>query len=182
MATSFKKIKKGEVLSETQFYTVEKFQDGKIQLKNDAGAYIVVDKNYYEGQLNSASQHSKELVLNKTEAAAKFLACSGMAITVDFNKQVKEADVVKEIMTAYEGSTPKAVENAVKKAVKSALVGEARTMVGRHNGELNDLGRVSFIDMEETKDGSKDYDTRTRLVDPRGINWFIVKGIKYTVK
>lgn len=183
MATSFKKIKKGEVLSETQFYTVEKFQpDGKVQLKNDAGAYIVVDKNYYEGQLNSASQHLKEITLNKTEAAAKFLASSGTAITVDFNKQVKEADVVKDIMNTYSSSTPKEFETKLKKAIKAGLTGEARTMVGRHNGELNDLGRVSFIDMEEAKDGSKDYDTRTRLVDPRGINWFIVKGVKYTVK
>lgn len=180
--TQFKNLKKGEVLSETQFYTVVKSQDGKVQLQNDNGANIVVDKAYYEEQLNSASQHTKEVVLNKTDAAAKFLASAGTAITVDFNKQVKEADVVKDIMDTYSSSTPKEFETKLKKAIKAGLTGVSRTMVGRHNGELNDLGRVSFIDMEEVRDGSKDYDTRTRLVDPRGINWFIVKGIKYTVK
>jgi hypothetical protein len=179
---NFKQLKKGDVLSETQFYTVEAINADKVQLKNDQGTNIVVDKNYAESCLLSANQFTKDVTVNKTEAAAKFLANPDVAITVNFNKQVKEADVVKEIMDTYGNSTPKEFETKLKKTIKTGLVGEARTMVGRHNGELNDLGRVNFIDMEEKRDASKDYDTRTRLVDPRGINWFIVKGIKYIVK
>lgn len=178
----FKHLKKGDVLSETQFYTVEAIKDGKVQLKNDQGTNIVVDKNYAESCLLSANQFTKEVTVTKTDAAAKFLANPDVAITVNFNKQVKEADVVKEIMETYTNSSPKEFETKLKKSIKTGLTGEARTMIGRHNGELNDLGRVNFIDMEEKRDASKDYDTRTRLVDPRGINWFIVKGIKYTVK
>jgi hypothetical protein len=47
---------------------------------------------------------------------------------------------------------------------------------------MNELGRVQFIDMEEEKTPGKDYDSRQRQVDPRSINWFISRGIKYTVK
>lgn len=176
------KLKKGEVLSEKQFYKVERVEPSKVILKNDDGQEITVGAAYVEKCLNSAAQHNTEKFINKTEAAAKFLACSGTAITVNFNKQVKESDVIKEIMDTYGSSSPKEFESALKKSVKGALQGVERTMVGRHTGELNDLGRVQFIDMEEEKTPGKDYDSRLRQVDPRGINWFITGGVKYTVK
>lgn len=178
----FKSLKTGEVLSEQQFYKVVKTSGDKVQLKNDNGEMIVVDSNYAEKCLTSANQHTSEKTVNKTEAAAIFLSQAGVAITVNFNKQVKEADVVKEIMSTYEGSAPKVFEAAVKKAIKSALTGTERTMVGRHYGDMNELGRVQFIDMEEEKTPGKDYDSRQRQVDPRSINWFISRGVKYTVK
>jgi hypothetical protein len=103
-------------------------------------------------------------------------------MTISFNKQIKEADVVKEIMEAYEGSTIKTMETAIKKAVKHAIVGVERVMVGRHFGELNEFGRVNFVDMEEDKDMSKTYDNRIRQVDPRTVNWIVVRNVKYTVK
>lgn len=55
-------------------------------------------------------------------------------------------------------------------------------MIGRHYGNLNEFGRLSFIDMEEIKDSSKPYETRIRQVDPRNLLWLIVDGIKYIVK
>lgn len=180
--TEFKKLKKGEVLSEQQFYTVVNVNSSQAQLKTDSGQVVVLDKGYVENLITSATQFNTEKSVNKTEAAAIFLSQSGVAITVNFNKQVKETEVVKSLMEAYEGSTPKTMETAIKKAVKGALVGEERTMIGRHYGDLNDLGRVNFIDMEAEKTPGKDYDTRLRLVDPRGINWFISRGVKYTVK
>lgn len=179
---NFKNLKKGEVLSETQFYSVVKVQGEKVQLKNDTGTDIVVDSKYVETCLTSANQYKNEKTVNMTEAAAVFINSTNVAVTVNFNKQVKESDVVAEIMTAYEGSTIKAMETAVKKAVKSALVGTERTMVGRHYGGLNELGRVQFTDMEADKTPGKDYDSRLRLVDPRTINWFISRGTKYNVK
>lgn len=178
----FKNLKKGEVLSEQQFYKVEKISGDKVQLKNDNGENIVVDNKYVESCLLSATQHMSEKTVNKTEAAAIFLSQAGVAITVNFNKQVKEADVVKDIMSTYADSAPKVFEAAVKKAVKAALVGTERTMVGRHYGDMNELGRVQFIDMEEEKTPGKDYDSRQRQVDPRSINWFISRGVKYIVK
>lgn len=179
--TNFSKLKKGEVLSEQQFYTVEVIKGDKVQLRNDFGDPIVVTKDYAEKLLTSASQFSKEEKVTKTEAAAMFIGNPGIAITVNFNKQVKEADVVKEVMDAYSGTAPKVFEAALKKAIKKALTGVERTMVGRHYGDMNEFGRINFVDMEEKKTPGG-YDTRLRQVDPRGINWFICKGVKYTVK
>lgn len=179
---NFKNLKVSEILSETQFYTVVKIQGDKVQIKNDAGTNIVVDKNYVESCLTSATQYDKEETLNMTEAAAKFIAHTGVAITVNFNTKVKEPDVVKEIMEAYSSSTPKEIEAKVKKAVKNAMTGTERTMSGRHYGNMNELGRIQFTDMEVVADKSKSYDARLRLVDPRTINWFISRGIKYTIK
>jgi hypothetical protein len=179
---NFKKLKKGNILSETQFYTVEIISRNRVQLKNDSGESIVVDEAYVEKCLLSADQFTDTKTVTKTEAASLFLGMSGVAMTVNFNKQVKESDVVKEIQSAYEDSTPKEFSTKLKKAVKEALDGIERTMVGRHYGSVNELGRVSFIDMEEPKDLGKDYDTRVRQVDPRTINWIVCRGIKYVVK
>lgn len=179
--TKFSTLKPKEVLSETQFYTVDKISGNQVQLSTDSGESIVVDKPYVEALLTSASQFSKEEKLSKTEVAQKFLSSSGVAVTVNFNKQVKEADVVKEIMEKVSGAAIKDIEKAVKAGVKKALEGEERTMVGRHFGEINEFGRVNFIDMEQAK-GAGAYDARLRQVDPRTINWFICRGVKYVVK
>lgn len=180
--TQFKSLKPGTALSEAQFYTVEKIVGDKVQLQTETGGHVVVDKPYVENYLTSADQYSETKTISRTEAAAILLANPGVVMTVCFNKQVKETDVIKEIMTAYEGATPKAMETAVKKAVKKALTGEERVMVGRHFGELNDLGRINFIDMEVPKEAGKAYDTRIRQMDPRTINWMICRGTKYVVK
>ncbi len=180
--SKFKNLKEGEILSETQYYTVVKKAGNKVQLKNDLGADIVVDSGYVDSCLNSAIQYDKEEKISKTEAAALFIANPYTAIAANFNKQVKDTDVVKEIMAAYEDSTPKEMEKAVKNAVKRGLQGEERTIVGRHTGSQDEFGRINFTDMEITKTEGKDYDTRLRLVDPRTLNWFILRDVKYIIK
>lgn len=178
----FAKLKKGDVLSETQFYKVEKTSATQAQLINDNGESIVVDKAYVDSLLQSADQFTTEEKMTRTEVAAKFIASSNVAVTINFNKQVKEADVTEEIQKAYESSTPKEFTTKMKKTVKTALEGEPRTMRGRHYAHVNEFGRVNFVDMDEKKVAGKDYDPRTRQVDPRTINWFICRGVKYSVK
>lgn len=180
--TTFKNLKPGTALSESQFYVVEKVSGDKVQLQTDNGGHVVVDKAYVEGYLFSADQYTETKTVSRSEAAAILLSNPSVVMTVNFNKQVKDADVVKEIMSAYEDSTPKTMETAVKKAVKKALTGEERTMIGRHFGDLNDLGRINFIDMQVPKEAGKTYDTRIRQVDPRSVNYLIVRGVRYNVK
>lgn len=179
--TKFKDLKDGEVLSETQFYKVTKKAGNKVQLVNDLGENIVVDDKYVESCLTSANQFKSTSSVNKTDMANLFISNPGVAMTVNFNKQVKETDVVAELMKAYETSTPSTISSVFKKTVKRALEGEERSMVGRHFGEMSELGRVQFVDMEAPK-ATSGYDARLRQVDPRTINWLIVKGVKYTVK
>lgn len=182
MKTKFSELKAGDCLSEVQYYRFVKKSGDKVQLKNGLDQDIVVDKGYVEDCLTSADQFEKEEKLNKTDMAALFLKSTNVALTVSFNKQVKEADVVKEILDAYEGSTPKTIETAIKKAVKRGMNGEERVLVGYHTGITDNFGRCSAIDMNIVKDPSKDYNTALRLIDPREINYLIVKGVKYSVK
>lgn len=180
--TDFKKLKAGTKLSESSYYTVEKVSGDEAQLLTDTGDNVVIDKLYIEKLMITADQFTKTEILNRTDAIQKFLANPGIVMTVNFNKQVKDTDVITEITSAYENSTPKTFEDAVKKAIKKGMQGEERTMVGRHFGELNEFGRVNFIDMEAPSAAGKSYDSRLRQVDPRTINWFIVKEVMYKVK
>lgn len=185
--TDFGKLKEKEVLSETQYYTVVKKAGDKVQIKNDNGELIVVDKNYVEACLTSADQFGEEKTITKTEAANIFLSSPGIVLTVNFNKQVKEKDAKEQLYDLYSNKGGRVLSEAdykrrVNAVVSSIITGEERTMIGRHYGGVNEFGRVAFIDMEKSKDPVKDYDTRISQVDPRTINWMIIKGIKYKVK
>jgi hypothetical protein len=177
----FNKLVKGEILSESQFYKVLDMKGSRVQLENDLGEKIVVDSDYVDKCLQSATQFSSEEKITRTQAAETFLQNSFQAITVCFNKKVKDSEVVTELLETFENSTPKDLPKSVKASVKKALQGEERVMSGRHFGATDDFGRVYFIDMNEDK-GTGDYDGRQRLVDPRTINWFIVDGTKYVTK
>lgn len=183
---NFKNLKKGECLSEVQYYTVEQVKGNKVQLKNDKNEFIVVDNNYVEKCLISASQFSTEKFITKTEAAQLFISNAGIAMTVNFNKQVKDSDVKKAIFDLYPNKgkivSEKDFQTKVGSILKSALEGEERTMIGRHSGEVNELGRVQFVDMEAGLVAGKSYDSRFRQVDPRQINYVILKNVKYKVK
>lgn len=184
---SFKDLKENEKLSETQYYTVVKKAGKKVQIRNDFGENVVVDEEYVEKCLNSASQFAEEKVVGKTEAANLFLQNQGIVMTVNFNKQVNEKDAKEQLYELYANKGGKVLSEAdykrkVNSVVSSIIVGEERTMIGRHYGNVTEFGRVYFVDMEKEKVEGKDYDTRMSQVDPRTINWLIIKGTKYKVK
>jgi hypothetical protein len=178
MKTEFNKLVVGAILSESQYYSVAKIVGDKVQLNNDNGDPIVVNKDYVENLLSSADQFQSEEKKTRTELAEILFANPNVAMTVNFNKAVKAADVKAEIIAAYENSTPKEFATKIGKSVNKALDGEERTMKGRHYGNKDNNGRLNFIDMEAAGKG----DTRMRLVDPRTINFIIVRGVKYIQK
>jgi hypothetical protein len=186
--TKFKDLKVGEKLSETQYYSVVKISGNRVQLKPDSGDDIVVPKEYVESFLTSSAQYTSEETKTRTEMAALFLSSIGVAMTVNFNTQVKEKDAVEQLVEIYPNKGGKMASEAdykkrVASIISSVITGKERTMVGRHYGSVNEFGRVSFIDMEVEKDTSKpEYDSRTRQVDPRTINWMIIRGVKYKTK
>lgn len=185
--TKFNDLKEGEKLSESQFYSVVKKGTARAQLKTDDGREVVLDKAYIENFLTSSAQFMEVKEITRTDAAALFIASPGVALTVNYNTQVKKEDALAAMEAIYPNKGGKMLSEAdykkkVKEILSSVITGEERTMVGRHYGSVNEFGRVSFIDMEIKKDATKDYDTRTRQVDPRTINWMIIKGVKYKVK
>lgn len=180
--TKFRKLSVGECLSETQYYTVDKIVGDKVQLSTDNGGKVVVDSKYVESYLISATQYDKEEKVSRTALAENIMSHPRVVMTVNYNKQVKEADVVERLEKEIASSSKTILKTRLKAVVKSVLDGEERTLVGRHSNSLDAGGRIQFVDMQIEKDDSKSYDPRMRLVDPRTLNWAIINGVKYVVK
>ena len=108
-------------------------------------------------------------------------------ITKATEKTKKDFDAEKnakiaEIQNASLKNASSLLSDLIENPITRAIPGKLRVMKGRHYGHVDDLGRVHFIDMELKKDATKDYDTRSRQVDPRTIQYLIVNKVKYTLK
>lgn len=174
----FKKLVKGEVLSESQYYKVEKIAGNKVQLVNAEGKNIVVNDEYVNNSLSSAQQFEETKKVTKTELAEIFLQNSRVAMTVMFNKKLDSSKVTASISAIYDKLSLGMTQAAFTKQVKAVvnLKGDERVMVGRHYGNPDVNGRVSFVDM------NIDSGNPNRLVDPRTINYIIVNNVKYIIK
>lgn len=189
MSTAFKNITAKTKLSETQFYSVKNIGNDVIEVTNDIGEEITLPKKYVEKLLVSSDQFTETKKMSRTDLINLFLSSTNVICTVNFNKKVDEKEVQKQLVALYPNSggqilSKASFEQAVKKSLKDALEGQERTMVGRHYGRTDEFGRIKFIDMEAAGgyDETKDTDTRQRVVDPRTINWVILRGVKYEVK
>jgi hypothetical protein len=187
--TDFSKLTKNTKMSETQFYSVKSINKNDIELVNDFGEEITLTKEYVEQLLVSGDQYNETKQMSRTDIINLLQTATNVICTVNFNKKVDEKEVLKQLNALYPNAGGKILsksdfEKAVKKNLADALTGEERTMVGRHYGRTDEFGRIKFIDMEAKGgyDEAKDSDSRQRLVDPRTINWFILRGVKYEVK
>ncbi len=187
MSTTFSKITPKTKFSETQFYTVKTIKSNEIEVLNDAGQSITLSKPYVEKLLVSSDEIQETKTMSRTDLTNLFLTSSNVIMKVTYHKKVDAKEVEAAVAALYPNKGGKILSEAdfkkqVSTLLKSALVGEERTMVGRHYGTQDEFGRVRFIDMEETKDPSKDYDTRQRLVDTRTITCLVLRGVQYCVK
>lgn len=187
--TNFAKLNKKTKLSETQFYSIKSINTDDVDLVNDFGEEIILTKEYVEQLLVSSDQFSETKKMSRTDMINLLQTSTNVIATVNFNKKVDEKEVLNQLNGLYPNTGGKILskvdfEKAVKKSLSDALTGEERTMVGRHYGRTDEFGRIKFIDMEAQGgyDDVKDSDSRQRLVDPRTINWFILRGVKYEVK
>lgn len=174
----FRNLKVGEVLSETQYYKVQKIAGNQVQLTNEAGESIVVNDGYVDNQLSSATQFESTEKITKTKLAEVFLANSRVAMTVMFHKKVDPKQVSENVAGIYKDLGLGMTQSDFEKKVKGVLnlKGEERVMTGRHYGTVDVNGRVSFVDMN-IESGNPN-----RLVDPRTINYIIVNNVKYQLK
>ena len=182
----------GSILSETSFYVVKECKGDKVIVTDDLGHEITLGSRYVSEICTSADIWTSEESKSMTELAELFIGCPRMAMTVCFttkptDKTKKEYDFevqskIDEILNAPFSKTQLLVEQLIENPITRTTPGKTRVMKGRHYGKMDDLGRVHFIDMEITKDPTKDYDTRSRQVDPRTIQWLIINKVKYTLK
>lgn len=187
-----KNLKVGEILSETSFYTIKNIKDNAVELIDDLGNSLTISKKYIEKIINSADFFEATEEKTMTELAELFINSPRIAMTVAFfkkdqakTKKAYEAEKkakIEEIQSARVADVPKLLNDLIENPLSKVIPGELRIMKGRHYGSIDELGRIQFIDMEQSRDASKDYDTRLRQVDPRTIQYIIVGGVKYQLK
>ena len=120
-----------------------------------------------------------------TQLSELLLANPRMAISVAFYKKDKpktkkqyKLDLEAQSKAVGENFMKRgsiAIEEALKNPVLPYIKGELRVMKGYHFGELNELGRINFIDMETPTFIQKQ-------IDPRTIQWCIINEVKYVLK
>lgn len=187
-------LSQGEILSETSFYTVKGFNpDGSIVVTDDLGHDIKMGRPYIEQICQSANHYTSTEEKSMTELAEIFLSHPRIAMSVcyitkpeektakDF-KAEKEAKIT-QIQNAPMKDAARLLEELIENPITKFIPGHERIIKGRHYGHQHSTGRVNFIDMEiKASPSSKDYDTRTRQVDTRTIQWLIVNKVKYVLK
>jgi len=199
MSTTTKKaptavvIGPGSILSETSFYVVQSIDsNGKTVVKDDNGHIINLSKRYVDEITSCADCYDTEEKKTMTELAEIFVNSPRVAMTVAYitkgtEKTKKDFESeknakIREIQSASLSNATSLLEDLIENPITKSIPGKLRIMKGRHYGHDGDMGRVQFTDMELTKDLSKDYDTRLRLVDTRTIQWLIVNKVKYILK
>lgn len=187
---NIKALKPGSILSESSFFVVERLEKDAIIVKDDNNNEIKIGNKYVEQVLNSGDLFDSEEKKNMTQLAEIFLNSTRIAMTVCFVKKDTEKtkkaytaevnNAISRVKTASIGEVEKLVLDLIENPISKTIPGGERIMKGRHYGNIDDLGRVSFIDMEIASNPSKP-ESRIRQVDPRTIQWLIVNGVKYTL-
>lgn len=175
----------GSILSEKAYYKVVKATKKKVTVVTDSGDELGLDRQYVEQNMSSSSSFNLTEEVTRTELAHVVLTNPGIAMALSYYKKPSEKEISDKICDLYPNKGGKMASKAdFVKSVNSTLSisGEERVIYGRHEGHLNEQGRLSFIDMDLVKDPSKVYDNRTRLVDTRTINWVTVGGVMYLHK
>jgi len=182
----------GSILSETSFYVVQSVTGGKVVVLDDHGHSINLSDRYVKEICISADSYDSEEERTMTELAEIFKNSPRIAMTVAYvtkptektkkDFDAEKANKIREIQNASLSNATALLNDLIENPITKEIPGKLRVMKGRHYGHMGDLGRIDFIDMELTRDVTKDYDTRTRQVDPRTIQWLIVNKVKYTRK
>lgn len=179
--TNVAKLAVGDYLSETQYYQVIEKSDKQVKVRNERGYEFFVGHSIVEEGMYSAKQFDKKVELSRTQVCEILENAGDSIFTVNFNKQLKDKDVVAEILAAIEehggkSEVSKPLKTRINAAVKKGVKGELRTLIGYLVQTEPKMGRSQVIDLEAPPN------QRYRLVDHRTINWLILKNVKYVAK
>lgn len=166
---SFDKLVVGERLSEVQYYEVEKKGSDSITVRNERGFSFNVSKAIVEEGMHSSLQVEEEIECVRTEMSRVLREHAGETVfTVCFKKKPD----VKALKEAF--NDPNTLVKT-QKQMTEMLEGEERVMTGylinvNHDG----TGRLLVREL--------DGDYVSKQVDPRTLQWLILRGKKYVLK
>ena len=161
-------IKKGDCLSEIQYYEVLSVNSKGVHVKNERGMEFTIGAAIVEEGLFSANQHEDVEEVTRTELVATLANAGETVFTANFNKKPD----IKALKEAF--NNPE-VQVKTQVAMNEMLLGEARTMVGYLKSSDSLSGRYQVVDLE-------DPEKRAKQIDQRTLNWIILRNVKYTVK
>ena len=178
--SEFTVLKKGDFLSEIQYYKVVDIVGGTVQVENERGFKFAVSSGIVEEGMFSANQFTEEVSLTRTELIEQLGKVGNTIFTVNFNK-LPTADTINEAIESLNNGKILPIKE-MKKKVKEAFKGEERTLIGYLVNTETGFGRSTVIDMEQSRGDNPEWDARLRQVDHRTINWLIHKNTKYIIK
>lgn len=164
----FKKIKAGDFFSRHSFGTVVSMDGSRATLKNLEDYEWTIDAAVLVQEFTFAEQFEATEKRTRTELIEILMDNTRTAMTVCFHKKPKHTDVAKALAEGQGELSDRAW--SVK--VRDLIEGEERIMVGQHTGKLDEHRRLHFFEQG----------TELRAVDPRTIDWLIVKRVKYEIK
>jgi threonine synthase len=142
---------------------------GNIRVKNEDGLEWTIGKDIFVKEFVVADEFTKVVKASRTAILEKIITSPATAMSVCFRKKADTKTVAKEIMVYVR--TPRWTKAGIQKIIDTS--GESRVMIGRHYGDLNEHGRIMFFDAEAKQ---------MKQVDPRTIEWAVIKGVKYEAK
>lgn len=176
--TKLDKLQVGDLLSETQYYTVLAIHNvgGRkmVQVQNERGFEFSIGGSIIEEGMFSSSQYENTVELTQTELVEVFSKVGDSIFTVTFNKQPKAKEINEAISKANKGKILPIKE--IQKLVTDAYKGEERVLVGYLLKTETGFGRSTVIDLKAPKEH------RIRQVDHRTIKSLIHQGVLYKVK
>lgn len=160
-------VQAGAVYSRQSFGTVVSVGVAAVVVRNEEGVEWTISRSIFDKEFVVADQFDEEVTCNQTELIDLIMRNPRTAMTIQFRKQVKASEVTKAVRTALETLEPGSRKFA--SAIKEAVAGEQRTMLGRHYGDTDGRGRLNFME----------HGVGLRLVDPRTVEFAIIRGVKY---
>jgi hypothetical protein len=187
------KYVKGQILSEINYYKVDSLlPDGNVSLITDNGEKVTISPEYLDNYTNSGDVFEVEEEKTMTELSEIVTSNARLAMTVVFYKKDQEKgkkafeqekkSKIEEIQSASLKNATELLSDLIENPISRIIKGAIRTIRGYHNGYVDTLGRVHFVDIDILFDKSKDYDVRKREIDTRTIQSIVVNNVKYILK
>lgn len=179
--TDFSKLKKGDRLSETQYYSVLSIDDETMRVKNERGFEFSVSREIVEEGMFNATQYTEIKKLSRTAIVNILESTGGAIFTVNFDMKPTDDSVlgVLKTFTIADFSDQSRLAHLSKKVAH----GENRTLTGYMISTEAKMGRSKVIDLAKAAPVNiRAAPVNIRSVDHRTLNWLIFKDVKYVTK
>lgn len=172
VGTKFSRISYGEIVNVGHF-------GGQLTVRNEQGTEWSITPTLVEAEFFTPDQFTKVEEVNRTEMVQAIVGNPRIVMTVTFKKQAKPADLKAAVIQLLDDEKAGRTRPGTRKLgtlLSAATEGETRTMIGRHQGNQDEFGRLQFTDMEVTSG------MPLRQVDPRTVEEAIIANVKYVLK